>query len=473
MTAVRAWFHFAPHLVRPLRVVIPAYGHGTRGPAALAGAICAFHSIAFDRNRGISRDIRLPRSGILSRRQFCEAFPDLRKHDVTGGAFWYDGQMLDATRLTLECLWDAVGAGAVAANHVECVGLLHGAAGVVGVAARDTLTGRDLEIRARLTVNATGPWVDRILRASSGSRYRGPTTAWTRNANLVTRRFMYPGQAIGVTSSRPSDASIGNSKRLFFASPWRECTVIGTAHETYDGDPDALDASDGFVEEFLQEVNGAIPGLRLDRNDILSVHLGLTPAENSATERAKRPVILDHESESGTAGLISVAGIKFTTAPIVATRTVKLALRKLHRAVPAKLFDLPGTGAPDSDNRQSTLSDLGSGREHPEIEWIRHVYGTRAIECLDSSPHRAEDMAEHAFRCRVRHGIKHEMVVRLSDAVLRATDWAERGMLTNSQLDWCERSLAEAHGWSDDRTRQERARTYRALKRQGISLCGS
>ena len=111
MISQRAWFRFVPHLVRPLRFVIPTYGYTTRSPAAMAAGIVAFHMIAAGRNTGIRPEVRLPRSGVMSRRRLIERYPMLERGDVTGGAYWYDGQMLDAVRVTLECVWDAVRSG--------------------------------------------------------------------------------------------------------------------------------------------------------------------------------------------------------------------------------------------------------------------------------------------------------------------------------------------------------------------------
>lgn len=446
MIAQRAWFRFAPHLVRPLRFIIPTYGYATRGPLALAGGVVAFHMIAAGRNDGIRHEVRLPPSGMMSRRRLVGRHPMLARKEVTGGAYWHDGQMLDAIRLTLECVWDAVGAGAVAANHVESVALLTGNGGVQGAVVRDALSGREFEVRAALTVNATGPWVDRVLQTGPSAVRGGRTTVWTRNINLVTRR-LYPGdEALGVQSQRASDAAIGQSKRLFFTSPWHGCTVVGTTHDIYEDHPDAVVAPDSVVAGFLQEVNDAAPGFNLVAEDVHSLHIGLTPAEDAESERAKRSLLIDHESAQGVPGLMSVAGIKYTTAPVTAAKAVELACQKLRRVVQMTPFEQPASGSP----RQ--LSAIPA--DDDELAWATRIYGTRAAECLSGSSTSALD-SDTVFRSRVRFGIEHEMVVRLSDALLRATDWAERGLLAEEQLSWCAATLASAHGWSHERTAAE------------------
>ena len=469
MIAQRAWFRFAPHLVRPLRIVIPTYGHGTRGPAALAMAVAAFHTIAADRNKGIHASARLPGSGLLSRRRLATDYPQISGAAATGGAYWYDGQMLDAARLTLECIWDAVEAGAVAANHFACVALLHGDKGVKGAVARDRLTGQETEIRAALTINATGPWVDRILKMGPAALVRDRVTAWTRNTNLVTRRLYDGDDAMGVTSQRASDASIGKSNRLFFTSPWHGCTVVGTTHDVHDEDPDAVEAPAASIDGFLEEINEAAPGFRLGSDDIRSVHLGLTPAEDSASERAKRALLVDHEPFNDVPGLLSVAGIKFTTAPVVAARTVNLALRKLRRAEKVRPFEVPAAGAPSRQPGHPSTNSAGStADEDQELAWATRIYGARADQCLGELSRDGLGASEFVFRSRIRYGIQHEMVVRLSDAVLRATDWAERGLLTAAQLAWCADALGAAHGWSSEQKQREMADTRLELEKIGV-----
>lgn len=469
MVAQRAWFRFAPHLVRPLRFVIPTYGYGTRGPAALAGGVVAFHMIAAGRNDGIADEVRLPRSGITSRRRLLAAHPALQRRDVTGGAFWYDGQMLDAIRVTLECIWDAVEAGAVALNHVECVALRHGARGVEGVVARDRLTGREVEVTARMTVNATGPWVDRVLAGGPKAVHGERTTVWTRNVNLVTRRLYGGGTALGVQSKRKSDAAIGESKRLFFTSPWHGCTVVGTTHDHYDDDPDAVEATDDLVAGFVQEVNDAAPGLGLAPQDVHSVHLGLTPAEDAESERAKRSLLLDHEARHGIHGLLSVAGIKYTTAPVVAAQTLELVCRKLGHGRAMPPFETPARGAPSRVMPPPAEGSNGTPDCVDELGWAQHIYGRRASDCLQEAAASPLD-ADAVFRDRVRYGVQHEMIVRLGDALLRATDWAERGRLTAPLMNWCAEYMAAELHWSGERRRREYGDAVAALRRLHIDV---
>jgi glycerol-3-phosphate dehydrogenase len=220
-------------------------------------------------------------------------------------------------------------------------------------------------------------------------------------------------------------------------------------------------APDSVVAGFLQEVNDAAPGFNLVAGDVHSLHIGLTPAEDAESERAKRSLLIDHESTQGVPGLVSVAGIKYTTAPVTAAKAVQLALRKLRRDSTTVPFEQLAAGAGDR------LAPLPI--DDDELAWAQRIYGTRAGECLAGSASKGRD-ADEVFRSRVRYGIAQEMVVRLSDALLRATDWAERGLLTQEQLAWCAGTLAAAHDWSHERTDAELAITRADLDKLRISI---
>jgi glycerol-3-phosphate dehydrogenase len=451
VAAQRAWLRAAPHLVRPIRCVIPAYGYGTRGPFAFAAGVCAFQALTSGRNRGLAAASRLPTPGLLSRGTLLASYPEVTRADVTGGAYWYDAQMLDANRLTLECILDASDHGAIVVNHVEAIALRAAEAGVEGVIARDGLSGRELDVRARVTVNASGPAVERLLATGPKALRHDRGLVWTRNVNVVTRRVFETADAVGVGSQRASDAAVGRSKRLFFVTPWQDCSIIGTSHVRHEGEVEQFAAAvETDVEGFLAEINEALPDLGLDRADLRYVHSGLTPAEDEV-ERLKRSTVIEHGVESGIPGLVSVLGIKYTTAPIVAEQVVGAIARALgdpprrHADFATPLPSHPGEGV--SPAVGSTASN--------DAAWAARIYGSTASDMFRSLPRDELTSDEHAFRCRIVYGVEHELVVTLRDAVFRATDHAERGILTTAQLTWCADTLQERLGWSAERRAQE------------------
>src|ERR1700722_6162665 len=162
----------APHLVRPLRFVIP-FRTGGRVPAWKWRAGLMLYDLLAGRGN-------LSRNRGCSLAQLRREFPGLQVDGMTGGAEYADAQMDDA-RLCIEVIHTASREGAVVANYVEAAGFeLTGGL----VHAVDRLTSRDIRSRARVVVNAAGPWVDE-LRRRAGETVDGPLLAATKGVHLI------------------------------------------------------------------------------------------------------------------------------------------------------------------------------------------------------------------------------------------------------------------------------------------------
>ncbi|MEP7312867.1 MAG: FAD-dependent oxidoreductase, partial [Pseudomonadota bacterium] len=373
---------------------------------------------------------------------------------------------LDANRLTFECVTDACRHGAVVVNHVEAVALLRQDGAVTGVSAKCALEGQELQIRARVTVNAAGPWAEALLRGANVDA-GGQPLAWTRNLNVVMRQLL-PHAAIGVSSRRASDSAVGNSRRLFFVTPWRDCSIVGTSHEPFNGDPDAVDISETELQDFVDELAEAMPGMGVRREDVHYVHSGLTPADldegGDPSRRAHRPALRDHRAQ-GVQGFITAIGIKYTTAPVVAEH------------VTAMLSAVLGSSGKPSAAPRPSREDAGTPQlpgglpaGDAEVAWATQIYGSRASAVLSALTPGGTEVPRHVFRCRILHGIRHEMALRLTDGLFRCTDLVERGRLTADELEWCADAFQSELGWSGERRSQELALTKDQFARRHVRL---
>ena len=191
----RFWLRCAPHLVRPLKFVIPGYGHAMRGVAALAVATGLYNLLSIGSNRGVSLFNRVSAGGVMSKARILEMLPELKQKGLTGAAYWYDGQMLDADRVVLECVQSAVEEGAIVCNYVRACSLLHRGRHVCGVTAEDAVSGRGFEIRATQCINSAGPWASQLISddIANGSSMR--LTTLSKGMNLVTRPLFEPNQS--------------------------------------------------------------------------------------------------------------------------------------------------------------------------------------------------------------------------------------------------------------------------------------
>ena len=382
----------APQIVRPLPFLVPTYGHGLTGREALALGLRLNDWLTRDRNRGLPADRRIGDARTVSAAEALRLVPGLAPRGLSGAALWHDAQATSTERLTIGFLHAAADAGAAAANHAEAVTLLRAGVRVAGVTVRDTLTGGTSEVRARVVVNAAGPWADEFL--ARGGLRRAPAPL-LRARNVVLHRAPVVPCAVGAR----------NEGRFLFLVPWEGRTIVGTSYEPAEGplsDPLAL----------LDAAARAFPWAGIERRDAALIHEGLVPGRGDAFGLSTRPRLHDHEAEDGLPGLVSLQGVKYTTSRAVAERAVDLVFRRLGRAAPACRTAM--TPLPEARALSGPLED------------------------------------------RVRCAVREEMALTLADAVLRRLDLGTAGPPRADELGAVARVMAAELGWGPGRERAER-----------------
>ena len=171
----------APHLVKPLSFLLPWSPGGGWPPYIFLRAGLLLYDIFAGRTRiGFHRGISL--------RELTRMEPALAGGSATAGAEYYDAVMDDA-RVALEVALGAVQAGTVAVNHTEVKSLLRSPDGrIAGAMVRDIPGGTDYAVRARLTINASGPWGDAILRMAG--RTGAPVLRPTKGVHLIMKQSL-------------------------------------------------------------------------------------------------------------------------------------------------------------------------------------------------------------------------------------------------------------------------------------------
>jgi glycerol-3-phosphate dehydrogenase len=353
--------------------------------------------------------------------------------------------------LTFAWAQAAAGHGAVLANYVEATEILRDGAKVAGIRAKSALDGRDLEIRARVVVNAAGAAIDRLL-APLGCAAKIPMI---KAMNLVTTRDAGE-EALG---------GRGPTGRNLFMVPWRERALFGTWESRQLCQPGDTDVTEREVAEFMGELNHAFPALDLSFKDITLVHRGVVPAaiHGNDVRLEGHEQVRDHAAD-GADGLISVAGVKYTTARAVAERVTDRVIRKLGRepvACRTATTILPGGGF-----RDIGLAIAEARRDHDQglpTDTIPHLiaaYGSQYRDVLDLADGRP------GLKSRVAAGspvigaelvkaAKSEMAVTLRDALIRRTPVGALGYPGDEALARGAELLAVECRWSDDRKRSE------------------
>jgi glycerol-3-phosphate dehydrogenase len=328
-----AFMRIAPHLVQPLPVLIPTYGHTLRGKEIFSLAVLINKWVGFNYNRAESAYNRLLDGRVISRQECLQLVPGVCDQGLTGGVIVYDCQMSNSERLVMSFARSASQAGAELANYVEATALLVDRGRVGGIKARDVLTGDDIDVAAKVVVNASGPWGDRLASTFTG-RLPSRRASLSKAFNLQINRKLVSDNALGVYSRgrfKDRDAILDKGSRLLFFTPWQQRSLIGTAHLPYHGDPDRFQVTEAEIQDFIDEINDAYPPVRMTLKDVERVYGGLLPADadNGDVQLLREHELYDHSKDDHLDGLISVKGVKFTEARYVAEKTVDAVFRKL------------------------------------------------------------------------------------------------------------------------------------------------
>jgi glycerol-3-phosphate dehydrogenase len=471
----------APHLVHPLPFLIPTYGHGMRGKEIFSLALRMNNLIGIDRNCLQDPGKYLPAGQLISKEECLRLFPGVEERGLTGGAIYYDCQMSNSERLILAFVRSAAQVGAEMANYVEATGFLIEQGHVIGVKARDVLTGERLDVQARVVVNTSGPWVGQVWGLLNG-HHPNRRIALSKACNLLINRQLVPQYAVGIYSRgafKDQDAIVSKGYRLFFLTPWHGRSLIGTVHLPSHTDPDGLTVSEAEIQAFVDEINAAYPAAELKRQDVCFAYWGLLPAAGygaGEVQLVKHYRLYDHQKEDGINGLISVIGVKFTEARYVAEKTVNLVFRKLGKKPPQSttaISPLYGGQIEQFDaflSQEAQREPLGLSAE--TLHYLICQYGSayrEVLKYLDGDlasvqPTATNPSAEYSrwsegslslMKAEILHGIQEEMAQKLADVIFRRTPLGMAGDPGYAYLRTCATIMAEELGWGETRTRRE------------------
>ena len=321
----RRLHRMAPHLVRPLNFVMPVW----KGPRASMLTLSAGLTL-YDVLGGFHQPV--PRHRRYSARALMKRHPYVDPERLLGGFRYGDCQEDDA-RMTLVVVAAAQAAGALVANRLGAESLLEEAGAVRGAIARDGLADERFEIRAKLTVNAAGPWAPELAGGAS------PRVRRVKGIHIVLPAIAGSDEAFLLTAQ---------DGRVFFVIPWYGRSLVGTTELEVSGPADAV-ATDAEVRYLLAAVHNGLPGIGWTEDDVIARFAGVRTlqAEDATTLAA---VTREFTVAAPRPGLLMPLGGKFTTARCDAAELVDLAQAALGRKrTPSLTARRPLPGAPDSD----------------------------------------------------------------------------------------------------------------------------
>ena len=431
----RNWFlqNFSdPNLVKPLPCLLPLYGQGLRRPFILQQALQLNSILAARCDRHMNVERRLPRGRIISAQRTQDIFSLVNLEKLKGGAIWYDAFLPNSQRLLIQILKAACYLGATALNYMEAKVLCVSNNQVSGIVAQDADNGKSYKYSAKNVINAAGPWSAEVALNLSGNHYNlyQNCLAW----NTLFDREAVSDFAVAIAPNR-------SKAKTYFFHNWKGRLLVGTGNAPCLGKVTEPMPSDAQLEDFIADLNDAVPRLKLSLNDITQVLAGFRPVKTSRTIAvADRELIVSHDRYGGPVGLYSIAGVKFTTARLVAEKTLQ------------RIFPGVSVGQP-----QATVSQV-----------LGEISQKAGIFTYDWYP----NLNDFDWQQQIKRIIAEESVQHLDDLIFRRTSLGDNP----SRARKIAPQLCQLFNWNAERSQQELLRvenyvTSREVKPNNIALC--
>jgi glycerol-3-phosphate dehydrogenase len=471
----RLMIKLAPHLVRPLAMVVPAFD-GAR-PDRMVGIGLNMYDVMAAPSLRARRQARRaspeapdsdwtpPRHRVISGDEVLELVPSLAERHPTGGYLFYDCQTDDA-RLVLTVLSEAERFGAICANRLLVTDLAHRHDGLAaGVTVLDREREIEFTVPSTTVVNATGVWADRIRPGELHTEARLPTIAPSRGTHLVLS-----DRDLALRAGVIVPAGEGRS---IFAVPWLGHSLIGTTDNNYDGDIDHVRPAAADVEYLLNAVNRFF-ATDLQRSNLTGAYAGVRPLISSGDSRKSVDISRRAELYETSSGLITITGGKLTTWRRMAKLAVDRVVERDGRQAPCRTHAIP-LGQPVDPTELAPVDGV-SDLSH---QALARRYGHAAARLLDAAradPELAEPiltglpdlLAEAPFAAR------HEQARSVGDVLLRRT---RLGLVEGARLSAHDddaplrvaRAMAAELGWDQRRVALEVSRFDDEASAEGIA----
>ncbi|GAB7193551.1 glycerol-3-phosphate dehydrogenase/oxidase [Kineococcus sp. NUM-3379] len=435
----------APHLVKPVPFLYPLTKRFAERPYVGSGiALYDAMAVSSGNNTGFPLHRHLTRKGVQR-----EA-PGLRSDAMVGAIQYYDGQVDDA-RHTMMITRTAAHYGAVAANRTRVREFVREGQRVVGAVVVDLESGREITVRAKQVINATGVWTDEtqeLVNARGQFKVRA-----SKGVHLVVPRDRIQSR---------TGMILRTEKSVLFIIPWGRHWIVGTTDTDWNLDKAHPAATSADIDYVLDHVNRVLRS-PLSREDVEGVYAGLRPllsGESESTSKLSREHVVGHPVP----GLVVVAGGKYTTYRVMAKDAVDVAVQGLDGRVPESTTeDVPLVGADGYkalwNQRHLLASRAGIHVDH--VEHLLNRYGsltTEVLELVEEDPElgRVLPAADDYLRAEVVYAATHEGARHLDDVLARRTrisieTW-DRG--TESARLVAE-LMAGPLGWDAERTERE------------------
>ncbi len=433
-------FEMAPHLVHPLRFMLPLYRGGRVGMFKMGLGMWLYDALSLWEAPELYEG--------LDARQSLERQPLLQGKDLLGSYVYSDAYM-DDDRLVFETLRSANNGLLNAVNYVRATGADLSTEGhVTSVRCQDLLSKKTIHIRARHVISTVGPWTDEL--GQTLFKDWKPVLRPTKGVHLTFERQRFPLSSAVV---------MGAEKRIVFAIPRHEMVIVGTTDTDFSGDPATVSATPEDVRYLLSVVETYFPGANLKIEDIVATYAGVRPlVKDEADSEGKTS--REHTIWNDSHNVTFVAGGKYTTYRLISEQAVDKCLKSFP------IEDRVRFSAGKSDSPLNPLVTVESILENPgcqqllkqktnlseqEIVWLVDRHGAEAEHFLQRY---GVDLTYWQYEAM--HAIDQTMCLHLLDF------YARRVPLILAHKDHGESFLGQIVpvfetrlGWSSEQTQRE------------------
>lgn len=445
----RLLFEIAPHLVHPLRFVLPLYKNGRVGMFKMGLGMWLYDALSMFEAPELHERLNADES--------VERLPLLQKNELLGSYVYSDAYM-DDDRLTIETLRAAVGLGALCINYVSADQAERDEKGQVrALNCTDVITGRKVKIRGRHFVGTLGPWTDSVAPSLVGE--------W--------KKILRPTKGIHLTFDRKrlplSQAVVmGAEKRIVFGIPRHEMIIIGTTDTDFSGDPNDVGTTPDDVNYVLSVAEKYFPGAKLTSEDIIASYAGVRPLVDDGSSSESK-TSREHLIVKDPHNVTFIAGGKYTTYRRMAEDVVKAALDSFPIEDRVR-FGKNDTKRPLNDeateskiaetlrDAQRIANDSQIGIE--ETRFLIERHGGEAKRILRGGAAlsgRTND--EKLWALEVHQAVHQTMCMNLVDFYLRRSPlFLARRDHGQSLIDFIGEAFAAELGWSDSKRQEEVAK---------------
>ena len=390
----------APHLSRPLPIIIPVYSW-FQASYYWAG-IKAYDLLSGRHTIGKSR--------FISKEVVQQYFPKMDRTRVKGAILYFDGQFDDA-RLNVSLVLSTIHQGSAASNYVKVIDFEYLDGKVVGALVEDQETQETWTVKAKAFVNATGPFSDQIRKLDNPSVPK--TMVGSIGTHLVIKQDFAPKHT-GILIPKTSDG------RVLFLLPWQGHTLVGTTDIPINIAPDSV-PSDDEVAYLLDHLRKYL-GIRVSSEDILAKWSGIRPLVSEGNAKKTAKLSRDFVIERSASGLYSLMGGKWTSYRKMGE---KLLNRMIEDETLPKCQDCQSNFSPviGGEPPWEGMDDALQAYDEDIQQHLYHAYGTRCVDVVKLAKDRNLEKRLHPnhplIEAEVVWAVLEEMAIHPDDVLSR------------------------------------------------------